>query len=242
MSRDRLQSERRFSAIGRVPWMLCLVVVFGVGPSVAMAQGSLDRILRRNGSNSGEITKITSQEVVISRGGVESRVPAEEIRSVYFAGEPANLNRARLAVAGGELNEAVRLLGGIDRQGIDRDEILQDLDFYQALCSAKLALAGQGNLDEATRQVARFLSQHRSSFHVPEAIELSGDLLLSGGKDEQAHKQYALLAKARSPIYKMRAALLLGRLLQRQGKHDRSAGRVRRGSPGRQHPPVGPSG
>ena len=41
-----------------------------------------------NGVDSGQITGVTALGVTISKGGVESTIAAEDIESVYFAGEP----------------------------------------------------------------------------------------------------------------------------------------------------------
>lgn len=220
MQLKRVRQQPSPAAKSRCVWVAAAVVaILFANQSAARAQGSLDRILRRNGSDSGKITAITSQEVTISKGGVLNRIPSEEIRNIYFAGEPAGLNQARLAAGGGRFEEAARILGGIDRSEIKRDEVQQDIDFYNALCSAKLASSGQGDLAEAIRQVTNFLTRQRASYHVPAAIELLGNLLMDAGKYEEARKQFVKLGKARSPIYKMRSSLLVGRSLQEEEKH-----------------------
>jgi histone H3/H4 len=199
--------------------LLLLLLLLGEIPGV-QAQGNFDRIIRRNGSDRGEVTQISSQEVTLSKGGVAKRIPAEEIRSIHFAGEPTELGQARLAIARGQYGEGQKILAGLNRATISRDAIAQDLDYYDTLCAAKLALSGQGDLEQAIRQVGEFFSNHRSSYHLPAAIELWGDLLMQAGKQDEARRQYEKLAKARSPIYKMRSALLVGQLYQAQQKHD----------------------
>jgi tetratricopeptide (TPR) repeat protein len=203
-------------------WLVCiglLLLLVGEVPGV-QAQGNFDRIVRRNGSDRGEVTQINSQEVTLSKGGVAKRIPSEEIRSIHFAGEPAELNQARLAVARGQYGEAQKILAGLSRDGIGRDAIIQDIDYYDTLCAANLALAGQGTLDQAIGQVSDYFSRHRKSYHLPAAIELWGDLLMRAGKQDEARRQYEKLAKARSPIYKMRSALLVGQSYQTQEKHN----------------------
>lgn len=195
------------------------LVAFFAAASTADAQGSLDRIKRRNGTESGKITNISALEVTISKGGVQSKVPVEEIRGIYFAGEPTKLNAARLAAAAGHYQDALNALAKIDRGKVDRDEVLQDLDYLVMFCQANRALAGQEDLDQATQQVSGFLAQHRSSYHVPRAIELLGDLLVAGGKYDLARKQYAKLGKAPSAYYQARSAFLIGRALEEKGQH-----------------------
>jgi tetratricopeptide (TPR) repeat protein len=199
--------------------LACCLTLLPWSMSMAHAQGGLDRIHRRNGIDSGTITAIAALEVTISKGGVTSKIPSEEIRTITFAGEPADLNKARLATEGGKNREAHDILTSIDHQSIKREAIRQDYEFYSANCQARMAMSGQTDLEQATRQIVSFLSRHRTSYHMPAAIELHGDLLASANKPQAARKQYALLSKARSPIYKMRSALLVGRSYQIEGEH-----------------------
>lgn len=182
------------------------------------AQG-IDRIKRRNGIDSGKITKVSQLAVTISRGGVERSVPVEEITSISFAGEPKELRSARLAATGGRYADALESLNKLSREKLDRKEVKQEFDFLLASCSAKMALAGQGKIEPATSAVSKFLTQNRESFHLTEAIELLGDLQMASGNVEAARKQYAKLGRAPSPYHKARSAVLIGRLLQSEGKH-----------------------
>lgn len=192
--------------------LLMLICVSG------QAQG-LDRIKRRSGTVSGKIAKVTQLAVTISRGGVEREIPVEEITSIAFAGEPKELRSARLAASGGRYPDALESLKNISRTELKRTEIKQELDFQLVRCLAKLAIAGQGNLESATAEVAKFLTQNRNSFHLTEAIELSGDLQLAAGNYDAARKLYTKLGRAPSAFHKARSALLIGRSLQEQGQH-----------------------
>lgn len=211
-----------YSKISGSGWLVSIGLLLLLAGEVSgvRAQGNSDRIIRRNGSDRGEVTRISSQEVTLSKGGVTKRVPAEEIRSIRYAEEPAELNQVRLAVARNQYDEAKKILARINRAEITRDAIVQDLDYYDALCAARLALAGQADMDQAIHQVSGFFSHHRTSYHLPAAIELWGDLLVRAGKPDEARRQYEKLAKARSPIYKMRSAFLVGQWYQSQHKYD----------------------
>jgi len=189
-----------------------------LGVSHGHAQG-VDRIKRRNRVDSGKITKITQLAVTISRGGVERKVPVEEITSIAFAGEPKELRSARLAAAGGRHADALESLSKLSRKKLDRKEIKQELDFLLVYSTAKMALAGQGEVESATEEVRKFLTQNRESFHLTEAIELAGNLQLAAGNFDGAQKQYAKLGRAPSSYHKARSAVLIGLLLQSQDKH-----------------------
>jgi tetratricopeptide (TPR) repeat protein len=186
----------------------------------ARAQGGVDRVHRHGGVDAGKITGMTAVNVTIAKGGVESTVPAEDIELVYFAGEPSELNAVRNALQTGRPQEAVAGLEKIDASEITRDEILAEVEFYKALAKAQLALAGQGDVGAATTELRGFMSKRRTSFHIPQALETVGDLLVAAGKYDDARAEYAKLAKAPSPYYAMSSALLVGRAWQAEGKHE----------------------
>ena len=186
--------------------------------SLCSAQG-LDRIMRRNGIDSGKITNVSVLAVTISKGGVENKVPVEEIRSIDFSGEPTELSSIRKNAGAGRYREALAKLKDLDSEKVDRKEILQEIEYLSVLSKARMALAGQGDLERASGEVSNFLSKHRTSYHVPAVIELYGDVLSAGTKYSEARAQYAKLGKAPSPFFKARSALLTGRVLQEEGKH-----------------------
>src|SRR5690349_9564646 len=79
----------------------------------ARAQSPNDRIHRPNGVDSGKITAVTPLGVTISKGAVESTVSVEDIESVSFAGEPAELATARNALQSGRPKDAADALAKI---------------------------------------------------------------------------------------------------------------------------------
>ena len=188
-------------------------------PSTASAQSTIDRIRRHNGVDSGKITATTPLGVTISKSGVESTIPAEEIEAITFAGEPGELNSARNALQAGRAQDALESLGKIEIGDITRDEILADVDFFTALAKAKLALAGSGDPTAAAGEMRTFVSKRNKSFHIPQAIETLGDLLVAAGQPAAARDEYAKLAKANSPYLKLNSALLVGRTYQTEGDH-----------------------
>lgn len=187
--------------------------------STASAQSTIDRVRRQNGVDSGQITAVTPLGVTISKSGVESTVPAEEIEAITFAGEPGELNSARNALQAGRAQDAVESLAKITVADISREEIIADVDFYTALAKAQLALAGNGDLATAATDVRNFMAKHGKNFHVPQAIETLGDLLAADKQSAAARSEYAKLAKAKSPYFESKSALLVGRTFQAEGDH-----------------------
>lgn len=195
-----------------------VLVLFACATS-ALAQSTVDRIRRRTGVDSGRITDVSVLAVTISKSGVESKVPVEEIRSITFAGEPSELGTARSALNRGRLKDAAAALEKIDRDELDRPELVAEVDYLLMDSAARSALVGDGSAEAAIRKAEDFLALHRSSYRVSSAIELLGDLYLANGELDKARNQYAKLAKAPAPYFQARSAILLGQLLQHEGRH-----------------------
>jgi tetratricopeptide (TPR) repeat protein len=198
-------------------------VVFLVAPTLslrALAASTPDRIRTTRGSEAGELTDMTPTEVTIDKGTSGTRkIAVNDIVSITFHDEPTELTQARVNAKNGGYVNASDLLQKIDMSKVDRDFIKQDIEFYQALSGAKLALNGTGEINSAGSRLNEFVRGHRQNFHYWEAVETMGDLLAASEKFDGAQKQYAELAKAPWPDYQMRAAVALGRTLQVEGKH-----------------------
>jgi tetratricopeptide (TPR) repeat protein len=197
-----------------LPTLLSMLLVSSV-----QAQGGIDRVRRRTGVDSGKITNVFALGVTVTRGGVDTKVPSEEIVSIAFAGEPQEMTALRNNVQAGQFEEALAIAQKLDPAKIQRQEILADLEFYAALAQARRAIATRSELTAARKQVLEFLGRQGDSYHVPEAIELLGDVLLAEGQFANARSQYAKLAKAKSNYYLMQSKLLSARAWQAEGKH-----------------------
>jgi tetratricopeptide (TPR) repeat protein len=189
-----------------------------VGP--VSAQGVADRVRLTRGTEMGEVADMTPFQVKLRKGPPGERdIEVNEIRAIQFSGEPSELAQARLNATNGAHENALELLAKIDLSKVERDFVKQDIEFYKGWCAAKLALAGQGEIGDAGRQLNSFVRTYPNNFHYLAAREAMGDLLMAGGGYANAEKQYAELAKAPWPDYRMRAAAAVGRSLQAQNKH-----------------------
>lgn len=197
--------------------VLALSVV--VGSSLPTLAQGLDRVRDRNGVSRGKITKMSALGVTLSKGGVETKKPVEEIESITFAGEPDELAPARRDVGAGRFKKALEKLEGIDLAEVERSEIKQEINYLVMLCKVQLALSGNGTLDDARQQAKAFLSENSKCYRVPQAIELLGDVLMASEDYEGARTQYTKLGKAPAPYFKTRSAILIGRSLQAEGEH-----------------------
>ena len=86
---------------------ILLVLVTIVQP--AAAQG-LDRIRDRHGIKTGKITKMSALGVTLTKSGIKTKKPVEEILSITFAGQPPELTPARRATKAGRFEVALEKL------------------------------------------------------------------------------------------------------------------------------------
>lgn len=186
----------------------------------ATAQTTVDRVRTSSGTETGRVTEMSPLEVTVDKAsaGIQ-KVPVNEIKTVIFHSEPAELSQARINARNGSYSTALDTLKKIDVSRLDSDYVKQDVQFYRALCEAKLALGGTGEVADAGRALNGFVRANPDSYHYLEAVEVMGDLLMASGKWDSAQKQYAELDKAPWPDYQIRAAVLIGRTLQGKGQH-----------------------
>src|SRR5690606_25621938 len=106
-----------------------------------------------------------------------------------------------------------------------RPLVAQDVQFYDALATARLALTGGGAIAEAGKKILAFEKAYPDSSHYFEACGVVGDVLVGMGNFPIADTYYAKLAAAPWPEYKLRAAVLSGKALVGQKKYDEAIAR-----------------
>lgn len=191
---------------------------------LAAAAWAFDSVKTTSGTITGRVLKMSALEVTAEQGTVSKTVPVNEIESISYDDEPALLKSARLAVAAGNYEEALASLEKIDAATAGRAEIAQDIEFYKALAAARMALAGNGDVKQAGRQMAGFVQKGSGNWHYLEACDIVGDLLVADGNYSAAEAFYGYLAKAPWPEYKMRAAVSIGRAQLAGGKANDALG------------------
>jgi tetratricopeptide (TPR) repeat protein len=190
----------------------------------AAAWGAFDAVKTSTGTVAGQVIKMSPLEVLVKQQGTaEKKVPVNTIQSIVYEGEPSSLNAARVAAGHGQYQDALDLLNDvqkIDPSKMDRDEMKQDVDFYKAYCTGRLALGGTGAISDAGKMLVQFTEKAPGSYHYLAACELVGDLLVADGKYSASEFYYGKLAQAPWPDYKMRAGVAIGRGQLAQKKYD----------------------
>ncbi len=184
----------------------------------ARGQG-IDHVRKKNGTVSGAVAQVDALKVVVRKRGRETvEIPVHEITSIAYAGEPRELTQARVHLSGRRYAETLKELDAVDTDQLSRQEVKDDVRFYQALCRAKLALAGEGSMPDAGRALYEFVMNSQTSYHYLEACEVLADLLAALGKYDRAGDFYDRLAQSPAAVHQMRSALRSGQMLRLQKK------------------------
>jgi tetratricopeptide (TPR) repeat protein len=195
--------------------ILSAALVFGL---VGVCQ-AFDSIKTTKSTLMGRVVGMSPLEVELEGvGGVSKKIPVDEIQTIFFETDPSELKTAKTHVLGGRFVDALAALERIKDEDASRKENQQDIEFYKALCTAKLTALGKSTVADAGRMMKAFVDNNPKSYHYFEASEIVGDLLVAVQQYPQAAEYYARLESAPWPDYKMRSGVAAGRALLAQGK------------------------
>ena len=197
-----------------------VLALLGVDP----ARGQFDQIYLAKGTPSrGSITAMSKDEVTLDMSGVARPFAVNEIMRITYADEPTELNNARNAVLQRNWGQAEIELKKLDGQTLGRDLIRQDVDYYKALCLAKLAMTEGGDKNAAATAMLNFAKTAPNNYHFYDAAEVLGDLAISSGAFDKAASYYKPIASAPWGDYQMRAGNAVGRALVEQKKFEEAS-------------------
>jgi len=202
-----------------------VVLAFVLLLATTAAGWALDTVQTTKGKQGGRVVGMSPIKVDLEQGAGLAKeireIPVNQVVAIFFEDDPLDLKIAKTHVVAGRFAEAQQALERI-KDDAGRPEIQQDIDFYKALCAARLALGGSGKIADAGRMMKAFADAdaHKGSYHYFEASEAAGDLLVAVRQYGLAAEYYARLEKAPWPDYKMRAGAAAGRAFLAQGKTD----------------------
>ena len=177
--------------------------------SAGLASGqALDSVYTTKGGApaKGTITDaMTKDSVTLDRAGVPRFFQINEIARITYGDEPQELANARNSVVAKNYGSAMEELKKIPAGTLVRPHMLQDAQYYLALCQVKLAMSEGQDRTKAETDMSTFARTYPNSYHFYEAAELLGDLAMSGGKYADAVRFYRPLAGAPFEDMQMRA-------------------------------------
>jgi tetratricopeptide (TPR) repeat protein len=196
-------------------WLVSAAALLTLSAAIAHA-AVLDSVRTvANKSYTGKLKELTPLKVVIEHAGTSEEIPTNEILSLNFSGEPGGLATVRNHVIKKEYQDAVASLEKLEQLQLKADarpEIKEDLQYYRALCDAKLAESDE-EVTSAGKQLVEFLKADPTTYHYYEACEILGDLLVRIRSYSAAANYYGKLADSPFPEYKMRAGTNIGQAM-----------------------------
>lgn len=195
---------------------------FALAPQPAAAQRDLDQVFLTKGAPSrGNIpdSGMTREQVTLEAARTQ-QIAVNDIVRITFKEEPAELNSARSAVLQRNYNQGLTDLKKLEGAKIDREFVKQDIEFYRALCLARLAMSEGGDKAAAIEAMRKFAASAPQNYHFYEAAEVLGDLAMASGKYADAARYYGPIASAPWAEFQMKANIALGRALLGEKKFE----------------------
>ncbi|NOX55211.1 MAG: tetratricopeptide repeat protein [Planctomycetes bacterium] len=212
--RRRSRKRCRWSFFGAFLGVAC---VLAASPATA-----LDIVSRKSSEKNvqGTITQITRDGITVTpRLGKPITIPANDIQSVRWDGEPAKLNLARGDEKSGRVEKALQTYQEILKQiGPGKTNLKRDVEFLIARATARLARTDSSKRDLAIQALEAFLKKASDSFRYYEAVQLLGELYLAKKDFRQAKSAFEQLGRAPWRDFQMAAQSALAQILLAQGK------------------------
>lgn len=217
MRPTRFRLTRGFASL-----LALLLVITWAAPALA-----LDNIVLADGRVVGEIQSMTRDAVVIKPvGSTENRtIPTEEILSISFNGEPAQLQVVRSQIDQANYANVARTLE-LDSLALEKqtnERIKSELAFLGAYAAAQNALTGNGDLKEAGQAMQKYVDGNANHWRYYSAVQTLGELYSAVGAADEAVKTFALLSQAPSQGIKLNGMLAQGRALVSAEKYSEAA-------------------
>lgn len=173
----------------------------------------------------GDVTANSKDEITVTpKTGAAVKIPANDVASISWAGEPATVNVVRGDEAGGRLPRALdgytKALEGLKSPS---PGLKSDLEFAIARTTAKIALADSTKLDDAIKKLETFRATHSDNYNFYECQSFLGQVHVAKKDYVKAKLAFDQLGKAPWKDYQMASKIAGGRLLLLENKADEAA-------------------
>jgi tetratricopeptide (TPR) repeat protein len=169
----------------------------------------------RSGRVLGTVQSESSTEVIVKLGSNTVTVPADQVATIRYTGQPATVALAESRESAGQLGEAADLYKKAAAEASSKPLVEQAARFKQAEVTADLALADPTRAADAVALLEKFVTAYPATRHTTAALEALARLQIQKGDVDAAGKTISSLEKL--PAGADRAALLRARVLARQG-------------------------
>jgi tetratricopeptide (TPR) repeat protein len=194
---------------------------------ISAIASAADVIVRKSepGLLSGEITAVSKAEVTLKpQKGDSLKIPANDIASINWQGEPAGMNIARSDETGGRYQKALESYRKLQDSAKSLNEnIKADLQYAIARTTGRLALSDPAQVDAAIKLLTTFKGENPDSYHYYPALNLLGQLYASKKDGTQARLVFGELERAPWKDYQMASKNAIARLALAENKTDEAA-------------------
>lgn len=182
-----------------------------------------ETILRKREKNvSGDVTAVSATEVTVKVKTPKEdtiKVPANDIASIVWTGEPPELNVARNDENGGRLQKAIDGYTKAQQTTKSTNQFLKnDLEYFIVRASARMGLGDPAKTDESIKKLEGMKSKLSDHYRYYEALNLLGQLYVAKKDFAKAQSTYTILGKAPWKDYQMLAKNSIARVMLAEGK------------------------
>lgn len=167
----------------------------------------------------GEITTVNKTEVTIKpRTGEAQKIPANDIVSIKWDGEPAKLSIAKGDEERGNFEKALDTYTDAHKDATGK--LKTYLDFLIARTMAKQALEDESKIDDAIKKMEAYLKANADHVGHYEGQSFLGQLYGAKGEYAKAQTAFEGLGKAPWKDYQIAAKVAVGRMQLKQNNID----------------------
>jgi tetratricopeptide (TPR) repeat protein len=182
---------------------------------------------KRDKPLSGEVSAVSKTEVTIKVKTPKEdtvKVPANDILSIAWTGDTAEIGVARSDENAGRYQKAIEgYQKGLQSTKGTNALSKADLEFGIARASAKLALGEPAKIDDAIKKLEDFRKTQSDHYRFYEAVNYLGQLHAAKNDFVRAKIAFDTLGKAPWKESQMAAKIASGRLLLKENKLDEAA-------------------
>lgn len=202
--------------------MFLMLVLAG---AQAIAAETINR--KRDKALSGEVTGVTKTEVTIKVKSPKEEtiaVPANEVSSIEWTGQPAETKMAVSDETGGRLQKAMdEYQKSLQSSKATNPHLKADLEFGIARTLAKLAIEDPARSDEAIKKLEDFRKSQGDHYRYYEAVRYLGELYAAKRDFIKAKLSFDTLGRAPWKEYQMAAKVASARLALAENKLDEAS-------------------
>ena len=165
----------------------------------------------------GTIQSESSTEIVVKLGATTTKVPTDQIVSIRYDGQPADMALAETSENQGAISKAIDLYKKAVGEASGKPLIEQAAEYKAAALTAELAMTDPTKVNDAIGLLNTFVKNHAESRHIASATESLARLQLS--KNDYAGVESSLATLSKLPGGADRAAVFRARILSKKGDH-----------------------